>query len=178
MKARRSILPAIALMFLFSGSPAATDDVDSAADRRERVREVRALLKESIRLIAGEEFDSALVTLEGVKGLDPKNADARYHRARVLTRRGDFPGAMESLAEGIVAAPFSSRLKLFLARLKIETGAPDEALNLVESVLAIKPREVEALYLKGLIFAERGELDDALKVWGIALDLKLGGQGS
>ncbi len=160
------LLPAAALPLR---SPAA----EKTADRREVIRRGRLMLKEAVRQIRSGELDSASTNLESILAEDPKNADAFYHAARVLVRRGDTTAAVARLEDGVRAAPLSSRLKLFLARLRIAAGDLDGAGELVGKVLAIKPREAEALYLKGWILVERGDTAGAADAWHEALRFTL-----
>ena len=73
------------------------------------------------------------------------------------------------LETGVEEAPLSSRLKLLLARLRLAEGRMDAAGGLVDDVLSVKPREEEALYLKGLIALERGDTTRAIDSWQKAL---------
>ena len=80
---------------------------------------------------------------------------------------------MSVLAEGVENAPLSSRLKLFLARLKLAQGDLEGATELLDQVLAIKPKEGEALYLRGLACLDRGDTLQAMEEWESALRFSL-----
>lgn len=44
-------------------------------------------------------------------------------------------------------------------------GQYDQALEKVQVVLAAKPKDIQARYLKGLIFIEKGKLEDAIDIF-------------
>lgn len=105
---------------------------------------------------------------------DPNNADALFHFGRLMLWQGDSAGAISMLEAGVKEAPLSSRLKLLLARLKLAEGDIDVAAGLVLDVLSVKPREGEALYLRGRILLERGDTTRAVDSWEEALRTRLG----
>jgi cytochrome c-type biogenesis protein CcmH/NrfG len=147
----------------------------SPSERQTKRELCRSLLRESLQAFEAGKADSALVHLRGVLECDPNNPDAFYHTARVFISKADTSGAMTALSEGVQKAPLSSRLKLFLARLEIARGGLEDAAQLVNKVLAIKPDEGEAHYLFGLIHLERGDTTQALDTWQKALEVSDGG---
>ena len=155
------------------GIVAQTEKESARLERRSQIRQCRALLKESLRAIDGGEYDSALVSLGEALKCDPKNPNVFYHTARVLLIENDTTGATDTLAAGIRKAPLSSRLKLLQARLKVARSELTEAGELIDGVLAIKPNEGEALYLKGLVSLEQGDSTGAVTAWRQALDVSL-----
>ena len=77
------------------------------------------------------------------------------------------------LAKGIEKSPLSSRLKLLLARSMIAEEQLAEASELIDAVLAIKPKEGEALFLKGIVFLAQGDTLKAIQNWEDALGFRL-----
>lgn len=152
---------------------AVADDPLTRAERREHITQCRDLLKESLRRIEQEDSDSALALLEAARECDPKNPDVYYHAARVLLRKSDTLEAISQLSFGVEKAPLSTRLRLLLSRLLIARRAVGEAEEHIDRVLAIKPREGEALYLKGLIHMANGDSTGALEIWQNALENSL-----
>ena len=53
------------------------------------------------------------------------------------------------------------------------TGDTAGALELLNAVLAIKPKEGEALYLKGLALSHQGDTTQAVELYQKALDISL-----
>lgn len=136
----------------------------------EAMRECRAHLRAAVAAFEEAHYDSVLEALDRVQACEPTNADAFYWRSRVLLARADTVRALETLAAGMQAAPLSSRLKLQFARVLLERGRADEAAEHVDAVLAIKPREAEALYLRGLVRLAHGDTTSALDDWSRSLE--------
>jgi len=72
-------------------------------------------------------------------------------------------------------APFSTRLKLLLARLQIDAGRAAEAGALLDGVLEIRPRDGEVLYVRGLAYLAMGDSLGALSAWRTSLVVAVGG---
>ena len=79
-------------------------------------------------------------------------------------------GAVPAEGPG-VAVP--CRLKIALGRLEFTRGHIEQAAELTDGVLAIKPREGEALYLRGLIRLAEGDTTEALDAWRSSLEVSL-----
>ena len=146
-------------------------------DKYAKLKQTRSLLKAAITDIDSGTYAPALVALDSVLALDPANADAYYYKGLATARAGDTAGAIALLSEGTSAAPLSSRLKVFLARLYLSTGEVDLAAGLIDAVLAIKPREGEARYLKGLTQLSQGDTSGAATSFEKALEIALPGDG-
>ena len=122
----------------------------------------------------GERERSERVASAVVQG-DSANADAHYHLGRALLARGDTTAAAAILGQGVERAHFSTRLKLLLARLQIAAGTAAEAGTLVDGVLKIRPRDGEALYVRGLAYLAVGDSLAALSAWRTSLEVAAGG---
>jgi uncharacterized protein HemY len=165
------ILVVIATVLLPLTAGGQTDDDTARKEaRRAQIRQCRAILQETLRQFETGDYDSARVLLLDARKCDPKNPDVFFHSARVALHFGDTTKATSLLHDGIAAAPLSSRLKLYLARLRLAAGAAAAADSLVSQVLAIKPREGEALYLKGEVLLYQGDSTQALDYWQRAVE--------
>ena len=58
-----------------------------------------------------------------------------------------------------------------LGLLLFRSGSPDGALVASDRVLALRPRDTDALFLKGLVLYTQEKYADAVKVWGLYLDV-------
>ena len=137
------------LLLVFFSAAAQTDS--SEMERRKAIKVCRSLLKESLKEIDKGNLENSITLLDSVFSCDPHNADAFYHKARILCWQGDTASAIAVLTTGVESAPRSTRLKLLLARHKLNKGAVPEASELIESVLAIKPREGWGVMVKGVV---------------------------
>lgn len=59
----------------------------------------------------------------------------------------------------------------YLATAYCKSGNPDEAIKIYDSILALRPAEVNALYLRGVLFASKEELEEALDSFDEAISL-------
>ena len=170
-----SVVLLVAMGVLVCWNPAGSQDDGEREQRREQLRRSRALLVEALEQIDSGAYDSAEVTLRVVLEGDSANADAHYHLGRALLARGDTTAAAAILGQGVERAHFSTRLKLLLARLQIAGGMAAEAGTLVDGVLRIRPRDGEALYVRGLAYLAVGDSLSALSAWRTSLEVAAGG---
>jgi len=170
MKIRYLVLSIFILALLPFSIVVGQEGSEDLNSRREALRRCRDLLKNTIYEIDAGNYNAALADIDSVILCDPKNPDAYFHRGRILIRQNDTTSAVSALEKGVEVAPLSTRNRLLLARLKLNLNAPDEALKQVENVLAIKPRESEALYLKGIALLAKSDTTAAIEIMGKALD--------
>lgn len=170
MKIRILVLTAFTLVLLPYSIVIGQESSEELDARREALRRCRALLKDTIEKIDAGNYEAALADIDSVILCDPKNADAYFHRGRILVRKNDTTSAVSALEKGVEMAPLSTRNRLLLARLKLGLNAPDEALEQIEKVLAVKPRESEALYLKGMAYLAKSDTTTAVEAFEKSLD--------
>jgi tetratricopeptide (TPR) repeat protein len=153
----------IFILFLFSLAAVSLYSQElSKEEKLARRKTVRALLKSAHQRIENEQYDSAQVELDSLLLIDPRNADGHYLKGWLFCKKGDTTSAMSILAVGIEAAPLSTRLRILSARLSLAQNQPEEALAVLEPVLAIKPKESQALYLKGAALLNKGDTAQAI----------------
>lgn len=170
----------LAVLALFIGfvitvmSPASVSSQAADSDRQTtivRMKQCRLFLKSAKEYVAEGAYDSALIVLDSVLACDPKNPDGFFRKGQIHLYTGDTAAAVATFASGVERAPMSSRMKLALARLKLIAGATEEASSLIDNVLAIKPRQSEALYLRGMCSLASGDSTVAIERFQKALDL-------
>lgn len=171
------IATATLLVLLLAASLCGQSDSPSGDDKQARLKLVRQHLKQAIKEAKSEQYPEALASLDSVLAIDEKNADAFYYKSLVFVHSGDTAAATEVLVEGTSKAPFSARIKLLLARLYLVDGKTDQAVQLIDTVLAIKPRLGEALYLKGMASAILSDSAAAVEALAKALEITLAGGG-
>ncbi len=146
---------------------------DSAQEKRKRVKLSRHFLKESKALINDNKASEALPLLDSVLAIDAKNPDAHYYKASILVQSGDTTQATLILTDGISKAPLSSKLKISLARIYLAQNNVTGASELIDNILAIKPRQGEALYLKGVTLLEQNDTAQAVEIFQKVLQFTL-----
>jgi len=150
-------------------------EADGAEDRKAVIQRSRSLLAEATQAFAQGQADTALARLEEVITLDANNPDAYYFLGLIKLSHADTSGAETVLVEGARIAPLSRRIKLLLARVRIEAGKIDEAEEIVNDVMTLRPRDIDCHYLKGLIALARADTSGAIGIWESALNEHLGG---
>jgi Flp pilus assembly protein TadD len=172
---RRTATLLVALGVLGGWNQAVSQDDAEREQRREQLRRSRVLLAEAREQIDSGAYDSAEAKLRTVLETDVANADAHYLLGWTLLARGDTTAAATIVEQGVERAPFSTRLKLLLARLQIDAGRAEEAGALLDGVLKIRPRDGEVLYVRGLAHLAMGDSLGALSAWRTSLAVAVGG---
>jgi Flp pilus assembly protein TadD len=147
-----------------------TGDTDKET-RQDKIKEGRRLLKSAIAKTEAGEYTSALSELDSILAVDDANPDAYYYKGIAQANTGDTTGAIATLTLGSEKVPLARRLKIYLAHLLLAGGQNDQALELINSVLAIKPGEGEALYLKGVLLQKAGDNAGAIEAYEKALEV-------
>lgn len=158
---------------LFLLSPAAGQTETDKQVRREAMKKSKQFLAEAIDAYDAARLDNASAFLDSARYYDPENPDIIYYNSLVLTAKNDTSAAMANLREGSEKAPLSRRIKILLARLEIAHNNYTEASAIIDRVLAINPREGEALYLKGLILLAEGDSTGAAVILKEALEIAM-----
>jgi tetratricopeptide (TPR) repeat protein len=168
----RLIAALLAGALLLLGSAIAQEPADREAARQTR-REVRRLLRQIGEAADSSSLETVQSLIDSVLELDEDNPDAFWYRGHALARSGDTTQALAALREGADLAPRSSRVRILLARLCIAHGQPEAASQALDEVLAIKPNEAEAFYLKGRLLLAQSDTTQALDALQRALEIQL-----
>lgn len=131
-----------------------------------------ALLGLANSCIETGEFDQAQSAIERAANIDPELPSYYFTQALFHFRRGDLKTAAEKMKLAVKKAPFIRKnyWRLFLAEIYVEDKLLDEAMTVLEGILADQPRYIKAYELQGRILLEKGELDAAEKKLTIALN--------
>lgn len=138
---------------LDSGDPfSAVLELTKALDQRYDDNKVMPPLARALLLAGGAK---KLTTLYGGVTLPDKaaNASLKSSVANAWGVLGDKPRAMEALSAAMASVPDFPAAVILQARLKADQGLFDEALTMIEQVLAREPGNYEAWHLKGEILA-------------------------
>lgn len=105
--------------------------------------------------------------------------DADSAQARALFREGvrhssaqDFAAAQRALEASLALEPGRASTVVRLAAARWQLGAGDEALALLQEVLARDPRHLDALGLRGALLASQARFEEALETFDRALAVK------
>lgn len=89
---------------------------------------------------------------------------------------GEYQKAIEALegslsrSDGFVTN-MDYDINYYLATAYYKSGNVDEAIKIYDSILALKPQEVNALYLRGVLYANKEELEKAMESFDDAIKL-------
>ena len=129
-----------------------------------------ANLAMALAQIPGRE-DEALTHFERALGTMPDYAPAHFYLARLLARMPDRLNDAVRHYETALALRGGSRDALFeLGDILLRLGRTTEAARRVDELLRFSPDDVEALNLRGVIFAQEGRIDRARAAWRRALE--------
>ncbi len=93
--------------------------------------------------------------------VQPGNLEALYQRGAARLAAGDPPGARADLEAVVAAAPGHGAASLELARLDLRERRIDDAGARIEALLALRPDDPDAIFLRGDVFRLRHRLEDA-----------------
>ncbi len=132
-------------------------------EKRAKRKQVRLYLKKSRTYFDAQQVDSAYIYIDSLLHFDPKNVDGYYYKGLIELKNNDTTKADSTLTQGVAVAPLSTRIKILLARIKIEKKEYQQASELLDSILKIKPNEAETLYLRGLTYLYQNDTTKALE---------------
>lgn len=122
------------------------------------------------------DYEGALVYFEEAAA---KGEDLRYIRRGegiAHLALGHYDAAVSyleqalSLSNGMVKS-MDYDINYYLATALYKSGKADEAIKVYDAILDMKPSEVSALYLRGLLYSEKGELDTAMDNFNKAISI-------
>lgn len=117
------------------------------------------------------QFDVALSLYASAAAAEPGRADIQARFAAALARSGNIAQADQVLAKASERQPDDPVLLLQLGRLRLRTGAAEEALAIFGRLLAVAPRQAEAWDLQGVSLDLLGRQAEAERSYRRALAL-------
>lgn len=133
-------------------------------------------LQKAYNSITNLEYEEALDYIEkaAASGEKPRLVD----RAKGLAYMGQtrYPEAIECFEKALsessgIIEKMDYDVNYYLAVAYYKNSNLDEALAIYDNILALKPKEVDALYLKGVLCAEKERLDEAKSCFEKAIAL-------
>jgi tetratricopeptide (TPR) repeat protein len=103
----------------------------------------------------------AATQLDRCLELAPGNLECRRIRSLIRTERGDYDGALEDAEAVATLRPDDGDIQERFARLLLRVNRVDEALDVLEALTRIAPRQVSAHLLRARTLEARGEVDRA-----------------
>jgi tetratricopeptide (TPR) repeat protein len=126
------------------------------------------------------QHEAAIAAAERLRSIDPGNPEIEYLYGLTLLRANRLAEAQAAL-EGATAGPAGDVLSDAYRTLGIVASNQEryeDALDVLERALAIRPDDAHALELKGWAMARRGLCAEALSVFERALEIDASRQGA
>ena len=112
---------------------------------------------------------ACLNTMNKLTSRLPGSADAHYYRAIARARFDDIPGTHQSLKRALDLNPDHERALLALAKLEINDGNIDAALNIARQLINSHPESTTGYLLEGNILLAQDDKNGALSAYESAL---------
>ena len=144
--------------------------VDRGKDPKRLIGAVN-LLTEGTALLAENDFDGALKSLQGAYRIDPDNATILTQLAKCLWGQGDALTATSYFRRAVDLNPRATEAWAHLARLTFGRGDVAAAFDQLAEALRLNPGSVSLLIAEGDLRQRRGELDEAERRYREAADV-------
>lgn len=149
----------------------AVPDLNSALELDPQFAE--ALVARASALQKLGDFGKAIADLSTLISVDPKNAEYHQRKGLLLAEGKQYDEALESFDKALVLNPkdvqsATGKAQVFRAKTNLE-----QALKSADAAIAINPNYSSALFEKGMILIEKGELAKAGSVIANATNLGL-----
>ena len=119
-----------------------------------------------------DRFDEAVATLNRAIALAPDDSAAHNDLAYIYGKQGKYDLMEAEAKSAIDDAPESSAARYNLAVLYLNTGRVEEAVAQYRAIAQATPRDSSNAYNQlGIIYAEKGDLRQAIESWQKALEI-------
>lgn len=132
--------------------------------------------EEAFSFIENQEYEEALSLLEEALANDEDQREILRAQGIALLGQCNYTQAIEafenslSLSNGILN-DMDYDINFYLATAYSKSGDVDEAIRIYDNILVLRPEEVDALYLRGILYARKDELDLAMTSFDKAISL-------
>lgn len=106
--------------------------------------------------------------------VNPKEPNVHFGLGYLLWTKGQYPEAAEQFQAELDNNPRHTQAMLYLADSQLKNNKPDEALPMLQKVIALVPDNAMAHRDLGLLYADRSENEEAIAELLKAIDLRPG----
>jgi len=144
---------------------------ESAPDPKDKIALLELIQKASLLESVGNFAEAERTHLEILKEI-PDSPEAYVNLALVQARQNAFDRAIATLNQGIARLPDSEVLLVRLGHTYLVSGKAAEALALMDRVLVLDPRNVDALTVRAGILDASGRKEEARESYERALSVE------
>jgi tetratricopeptide (TPR) repeat protein len=144
---------------------------EAAPDPKDKIA-LLELVQKAQRLESEGDFAAAEIAHLEVLNEIPDSPEAYVNLALVQARQKAFDGAIATLTRGVERLPDSEVLLVRLGHTYLVSGKAGEALAAMDKVLALNPRNVDALTVRAGILDASGRKDEARQGYERALEIE------
>ena len=116
-------------------------------------------------LLEKGEIVKARLEVKNALQIDPKFAEAYSLLGAIEQREGNFKGAFGAFGKAVELKPELLTAQIELGKLLLMSGAPDQAMEKADIVLAQEPANPEALMLRGSVQLVKKDFAAAIKIF-------------
>ena len=123
-------------------------------------------------LLEKNEFDQALVYLDGILEENPNHRDSLFYKGYVLDEMGRYDEALENYDKVLDDWPNDFETLYNMAVTLEHLGEYGAAIQYYDRVLAIHPNDVDSLFYKGVLLYDRGSYHESKSLFEKILKIK------
>ncbi len=126
----------------------------------------------AVSLYQAGKTDEALSAFQTLLKSHPEHINAIGAVAQLYLDKEDYKAAYNTATEGLKRSPDAVFLAISAATAAIKLQKPDEALRLMDAVLAKDPKQDYAFYVRGMALDAKGQLQQAIGAYSKSIALK------
>jgi tetratricopeptide (TPR) repeat protein len=115
--------------------------------------------------------DTAIVYYTKAIELNPKGAEAHFHRAEAKQAKGDLDGALADLTKAIELEPEQTASYNNRSIVRKDTGDLDGAIADCNKAIELDPADAFAYWNRGLVKKAKGDLDGAITDYSKSIEI-------
>ncbi len=116
--------------------------------------------------------DEAIAAFSKIVAANPKNVNAAGAIAQLYLNKGDNAAAYKKATEFLKSAPGTVFLAISAATAAIKLNNPDDAIRLMDAVIAKEPAQDYAHYIRGMALDAKGQIQQAIGAYSKSIAAK------
>lgn len=126
----------------------------------------------AVALYQAGKTDEALAAFQTLLKSHPENVNAEGAVAQLYINKGDYNAAYQSASKAMKRFPDAAFLAISAATAAIKLNKSDEALRLMDALVAKDPKMDYAYYIRGMALDAQGQIQQAIGAYSKSISLK------